>query len=106
MKRENLDVNFESPEQKIKDSFRYSDAKNVSVRRGYGNKIEVSYTIESSDPKHQIEEILEKAGSKNISSSSSYNGARFSFQLDDLIDSREFKRQVTEILRRMGFKSY
>lgn len=49
--------------------------------------------------------MLNKSGGKNVHSSSSYNGARFDFKVDDIVDERVFKQKIIETLRRAGYRA-
>ncbi len=45
--------------------------------------------------KKDIAQLIEKAGGNNVRSSTSYNGARFEFKIDDRIDERVFKSKLS-----------
>lgn len=69
----------------------------------------VYLNVDFKDPEKEICEVLKDMGAKNIRTSSKYDGARFEFQLDNLIDANEFKRraiQSIESLRRKNYRSY
>ena len=52
-----------------------------------------------------MQSLLSNAGAKDVRSSSSYNGARFDYKLDDIVDEREFKRKIQEVLNRSGYRA-
>lgn len=106
MKYSNVNVEFKKPENEIKEELSRSGARNIDIRRNYSGEIEVRYTIKCADPEKEIQSVLASAGAKDVRSSSSYNGARFDYKLDDMIDEREFKRKVSDELRRSGYRSY
>lgn len=35
-----------------------------------------------------------------------HNGARFDYKIDDIVDEREFKRKLQDLLRKSGYISY
>lgn len=81
-------------------------ARNIDVRRNYSGELEVRYTIKMDDPEKDITKILEQNGAQNVRMSSSYNGGRFDFRIDDIMDERELKRKLSDLLRRNGYRSY
>jgi len=106
MKYSNISVSFKKPENEIKDQLARSGARNIDIRRSYGGEIEVRYTIKCADPEKEIQSLLSSAGAKDVRSSSSYNGAKFDYKLDDIVDEREFKRKISDNLRRSGYSAY
>lgn len=105
MKSISIDVEFVSPEKKIEEDLRKNGARDISVRRTYGNKVEVRYVLEIENIEEQIENLIMRAGGNQVRASSNYHGARFDFKLEDLIDEREFKRQIIDKLRKSGFRA-
>ena len=106
MKFSNINVEFKKPENEIKEQLARSGARNIDVRRSYGDEIEVRYSIKCADPEKEIKTLVSNAGAKDIRSSSSYSGARFEYKLDDIVDEREFKKKLQESLRRSGYRAY
>lgn len=106
MKYSNISVNFKKPENEIKEQLSRSGARNIDVRRNYSGEVEVRYTIKCANPEKEIQSLLSSAGANDVRSSSSYNGARFDYKLDDMIDEREFKRKISDNLRKSGYNSY
>lgn len=105
MKYSNISVNFKKPENEIKEQLSRIGARNVYIRRS-GSEIEVRYTIKCADPEKEIQSLLSSAGAKDVRSSSNYNGAKFDYKLDDIVDEREFKRKISDNLRKSGYNSY
>ena len=83
MKYSNINVEFKKPENEIKEQLSRSGARNIYIIRSCGGEIEVRYTIKCADPEKEIQNFLSTAGAKDVRSSSSYNGARFDYKLDD-----------------------
>ena len=106
MKYSNISVNFKKPENEIKEQLSRSGARNIDIRRSYSGEIEVRYTIKCADPEKEIQSLLSSTGAKDVRFSSSYNGARFDYKLDDIVDEREFKRKISDALRRLGYSAY
>ena len=106
MKYSNINVEFKRPEDEIKEQLQRNGARNIDIRRSYNGEVEVRYSIKCSDPEKEIQNALSRAGAKDIRSSSNYNGARFEYKLDDIIDERTFKRELQDLLRRSGYRSY
>ena len=105
MKYSNINVEFKKPENEIKEQLSRSGARNIYIRRSCGGEIEVRYTIKCADPEKEIQTLLSNSGAKDVRSSSSYSGARFDYKLDDIVDEREFKRKIQEVLRRSGYRA-
>ncbi len=93
-------------EKKLERELQRNGARMINVRKSFDGSLNVQYSIKCANPQKDIELLLTKSGGKNVHSISSYNGARFDFRLDDIIDERVFKKQVIEILRKSGYKSY
>ena len=106
MKTVNINVDFVDPIKKLKEELQRSGARNIDIRRSYNDEIEVRYTIKVADPEKSITNLLNQAGAKNVRASTSYSGARFECKVDDMIDEREFKRKLIEVLRRSGYRSF
>ncbi len=106
MKYSNFNVEFKSPEKELKEQLQRANARNVDIRRNYRGDLEVRYTLECANPQKEIEEVLKSGGAKNVRVNESYSGARVEYQLDDIVDEREFKRIAQEKLRRSGYRSY
>lgn len=106
MKYANINVEFQKPENKLKEQLQRSGARNIDVRRNYSGELEVSYTIKCAIPEKDIQSILSQTGARDIRTSSNYSGARFDYRLDDMIDEREFKKKLQELLKRKGYRSY
>ena len=104
MKYSNINVGFNKPENEIKTQLARIGAKDIVIRRIYGDEIEVRYTLKCANPEKEILTLLSNFGARDIRSSSSFCGARFDYKLDDLVDEREFKRKVQESLRKSGYK--
>lgn len=93
-------------ESELRSQLQRSYARNIDVRRQFNGELQVSYTIKAANPQKEIESMLTQAGGKNVRSSSSYNGARYDFKIDDIIDERVFKQKIAETLRRAGYRAY
>lgn len=106
MKNLNLTVDFKDPVKELKDQLQRNGARNIDVRRNYNGEIEVRYSMKADDPQKSIESLLSQAGGDNVRSSSSYNGARFDFRIDDRLDERKFKQDIIDALRRAGYRAY
>lgn len=106
MKNLNLTVDFKDPVKELKDHLQRDGARNIDVRRNYNGEIEVRYSMKADDPQKSIESLLGQAGGDNVRSSSSYNGARFDFRIDDRLDERKFKQDIIDALRRAGYRAY
>lgn len=106
MKYSNINVEFQKPENKLKEQLQRSGARNIDIRRNYYGELEVRYTIKCALPEKDIQSIISQTGARDISVSSNYGGARFDYKLDDIVDEREFKRKLQDLLRRKGYRSY
>ena len=104
MKRINLNVVFTDPIKTLKESLSRSGAKEITVRRTFGQNVEVRYVVSLPDPKGDIGAAFSKMGAKNVRVSESYDGARFEIELPDIVDEKSFKRNVEEAFRRTGFR--
>ena len=67
--------------------------------------LEIRYTLKCPDPEKEIARVLEGLGANNVRPSSTYNGARYDYRLNDIIDERDFKRKASDVLRRSGFRA-
>ena len=105
MKYSNINVEFKKLENEIKAQLSHSVARNIDIRRNYNGELEVRYTIKCANPEKEIQSLLSTAEAKDVRSSSSYNGARFDYKLDDMVDEREFKRKLQEALGRSGYRT-
>ena len=105
MKNVNISVEYTDPEKALKDSLSRKGARNINIRRTYDGSLEVRYEIKCSNPQKDIAQLIEKAGGNNVRPSTSYNGARFEFKIDDRIDERVFKKQIIDVLRKAGFRA-
>lgn len=105
MKYSNVNVEFKDPIKELKEELQRKGARNIDVRRSYNGEIEVRYSMKCADPEKDIKELLSKAGAQDVRSSSNWNGARFDYKLNDIVDEREFKRKVYDELRRNGFRA-
>ena len=100
-----MNVEFKDPVDDLKQQLERNGARSVSVKRNYYDDIEVQYTLKSSNPEKIISKIIEQAGADNVRANKNYNGARFEFKIDDIIDEYEFKRKISSILRDAGFRA-
>lgn len=105
MKYSNINVEFKDYVKELKEQLQRNGAKNIDIRRNYNGEIEVRYSIKCNDPEKEIQNILSKVGAQDVRSSSNWNGARFDYKINDIIDEREFKRKLTEELRKLGFRA-
>ena len=105
MKSININVDFKDPEKEIQNELQRKGARNISIRKGYNGEIEVRYTIKADDPEKEITNILEKAGAQSVRASKSWSGGRFDFRIEDRLDEREFKRNISDLLRRSGYRT-
>ena len=105
MKYVNMSVEFKDPIKELQTQLQRSGAKNIDVRRSYNGDVEVRYTMRVADPEKEITSLLSNSGAQNVRANSSYNGARFEFRIDDMVDEREFKRKLSDVLRRSGYRS-
>ena len=105
MKYVNMNVEFKDPIKELQNELQRNGARNIDIRRNYNGDVEIRYTLKVADPDKDIIKTLEQAGAQNVRSSSSYGGARYEFRLDDMIDEREFKRKMSDILRRAGYRT-
>ena len=105
MKYVNMSVEFKDPIKELQNELQRNGARSIDIRRNYNGDVEIRYMIKVADPDKDIIKTLEQAGAQNIRSSSSYNGARYEFRLDDMIDEREFKRKMSDVLRKAGYRS-
>lgn len=106
MKYANINVEFEKPENKLKTQLQRSGARNIDIRRNYSGELEVRYTIKCAVPEKEIQSVLSQSGAMDIHTSSNYSGARFDYKINDIVDEREFKRKLQDLLRRKGYRSY
>ena len=105
MKNSSINVEFKKPENELKEKLQRSGARNIEVRKSFNGEIEVRYSIKCNDPEKEIQNVIYQVGAKDVRSSSNYNGARFDYKLDDIVDEREFKRKLQDLLRRSGYRS-
>lgn len=105
MKNISLSVEFKNPEDELQRELQRNGARNIRIRRNYDGSIEVTYTIACRNPQKDIENLLTRAGCQNVRGMQSYNGARFEFKIDDKLDERNFKRELSDILRRAGYRA-
>lgn len=105
MKYSNINVEFKKPENELKEQLQRIGARNIDIKRNYNGELEVRYSIKYANPEKEIQNILSQAGAKDVRPSSNYSGAKFDYKLDDIVDEREFKRKLQEILRRNGYRS-
>lgn len=105
MKSVNLSVEFKDPIQELKTQLQRSGARNIDVKRNYNGEVEVRYSIACENPEKEITNLLSQAGAKDVRSSNSYSGARFDFKIDDMIDERQFKSKICDVLRRSNYRA-
>lgn len=106
MKYSNINVEFQKPENKIKEQLQRSGAKNIEIKRNYYGELEVRYTIKCGNPEQDIKNVLSQSGAKDVRACSNYSGAIFEYKLDDSVDERSFKNKIQDLLRRSGYRSY
>ena len=105
MKYVNINVDFNDPAKDLQNELQRKGARNISINRNYSGELEVRYTIKVANPEKEITSILEKAGAQSVRASNSWGGARFEFRIEDRLDEREFKKELSNTLRRAGYRS-
>lgn len=106
MKYSSINVDFTSPEKKLKEQLQRSGAKDITVRKVFDGTYEVRYTVKCDNPEKDIQSVLSQTGTRDVRATTNGNGARFDYKLDDIVDEREFKRKLQDMLRRKGYRSY
>ena len=104
MKYTSISVDYKDPIKELQNELQKRGARNVYIKRQYNGEVEVKYTVKLPDPEKEISEVLTKSGAQNVRASYGFSGGRFEFKLDDIIDEREFKKNVTSILRSTGYR--
>ena len=105
MKYVTVSVDFVDPEKSLKESLAKNGARNINIRRTYDGSLEVRYEIKCANPQNDIVQLIEKSGGANVRATPSYNGARFEFKIDDRLDEREFKRQIIDFFKKVGYRA-
>ena len=106
MKYSNIHVEFKKGEESIKTSLEKLGATNIDITTNCLGQLEIKCIFACPKPEEEIKCILSSSGAKDIHSYSNYNGASFDYKLDDKTDEREFKRKVTDLLIKYGYRAF
>lgn len=105
MKNSCINVEFKDPAKEVREQLQRSGARNIDIRKNFNGELEIRYTLKCPDPEKEIARVLEGLGANIVRPSSTYNGARYDYRLNDIIDERDFKRKASDVLRRSGFRA-